>query len=113
MAPSPLGFLSGDGLGPDYNGSLWVGAARTFLAGGYLFRFKLTADRRDLVFDDPRLMDRVADNTDKFDIRESESLLAGRDFGITTDLQTGPDGHLYVVSLSRGAVYEVSRSSPP
>jgi hypothetical protein len=49
----------------------------------------------------------VADNLDKFDITESESLLIGKNFGITTDIETGPDGNLYVVSLSNGAVYQI------
>ncbi|PYT05250.1 MAG: hypothetical protein DMF65_00600, partial [Acidobacteria bacterium] len=56
---------------------------------------------------DSRLADNVADNLDKFDVNESESLVIGRDFGITTDIQTSPAGTLYVVSLSGGAVYEV------
>ncbi|PYQ96092.1 MAG: hypothetical protein DMF97_15915, partial [Acidobacteria bacterium] len=55
------------------------------------------------------LEDRVADNNSKFDITESESLLAGRNFGIAPDVQTGPNGHLFVVSLSNGAVYEIFR----
>ena len=33
-----------------------------------------------------------------------------RNFGIGTDLQTGPNGNLFVVSLSNGAVYEVFRA---
>ena len=50
----------------------------------------------------------MADNADKFDITESESLVVGRDFGVTTDIQTAPaSGILYVVSLSNGAIYEV------
>ena len=58
--------------------------------------------------DDPRLGDdRVADNNAKNDITESESLLAGRSFGIVTDIQTGPDGHLYAVSTNRGTIYEI------
>src|SRR5262249_43538672 len=106
VAPSPIGFMIGEGLGPAYNGDLFVGAARTTLDGGYLFRFKLTADRSALDLDaDPRLADRVADNADKFDLTESESLLFGRDFGITSDIQTTPRDTLCVVSLSNGAVY--------
>jgi uncharacterized repeat protein (TIGR01451 family) len=112
VAPSPIGFVVGDGLGPQYKGDLFVGAARTFLSGGYLFHFRLTADRSDLDLSaDARLADRVADNIDKFDITESESLLIGRDFGITTDIQTSPSGTLYVVSLSNGAVYEILATS--
>ena len=46
-----------------------------------------------------------------FDQTESESLLIGKDFGITTDIQSGPNGNLFVVSLSNGAVYEI-KSKP-
>ena len=107
LAPSPIGFVNGNGLGPEYNGDLFVGASRTTLFGGYLFRFKLSGDRRSLAFSDARLQDKVADNLDKFDVTESESLLIGKNFGVTTDIQTGPDGNLYVVSLSNGAIYRI------
>ena len=89
-----------------------MGAARDFLLGGQLWRFKLSDDRRDLVFSDARLADRVADNLDKFDLTESESLLFGTGFGISTDIVTGPNGHLFVLSLSQGAIYEISRGAP-
>ena len=51
----------------------------------------------------------MADNLAKHDITESESLLIGRDFGVVTDIETGPDGNLYVVSLSNGTIYEIFR----
>jgi len=111
LAPSPIGFVRGRGLGPQFEGDLFVGASRTTLLNGFLFRFKLTADRQHFSFSDPRLADRVADNVDKFDQTESESLIIGKDFGITTDIQTGPNGNLFVVSLSNGAVYEI-KSKP-
>jgi uncharacterized repeat protein (TIGR01451 family) len=107
VAPSPIGFARGSGLGTQYAGDLFVGASRTTLLGGYLFRFKLSADRKTLATTDTRIADKVADNSDKFDINESESLVVGRDFGITTDIQTSTTGSLYVVSLSNGAVYEI------
>ena len=59
--------------------------------------------------DDPRLEDRVADNLAKHDITESESLLIGQDFGVITDIDTGPNGNLFVVSLTAGAIYEIYR----
>jgi hypothetical protein len=111
LAPSPIGFVKGGGLGPQFEGDLFVGASRTTLLNGFLFRFKLTSDRQHFSFSDPRLADRVADNLDKFDLTESESLVVGKDFGITTDIQTGPNGNVFVVSLSNGAVYEI-RSKP-
>jgi glucose/arabinose dehydrogenase len=109
VAPAGIGFMKGSALGPQYAGDLFVGASRTTLANGYLFRFNLTGNRRKLGFDDPRLADLVADNIDKFDITESESLMFGRDFGVGTDIQTGPNGNLYIVSLTNGAIYEVFR----
>jgi aldose sugar dehydrogenase len=111
LAPSPIGFVKGRGLGPQFEGDLFVGASRTTLLNGFLFRFKLTGDRQHFSFTDPRLVDRVADNVDKFDQTESESLLIGKDFGITTDIQSAPNGNLFVVSLSNGAVYEI-KSKP-
>jgi hypothetical protein len=82
--------------------------SRTFLENGFVWRLNLTGNRRKIAVDDPRLEDRVADNNNKFDITESESLLFGRDFGIATDFETGPNGNLFVVSLDQGAVYEIA-----
>lgn len=109
VAPAAIGFVPGRELGPQFEGDLFMGAARTLLAGGHLFHFNLTGNRRKIGVDDPRLEDRVADNLAKFEITESESLLIGRDFGIGADIQAGPNGNLYVVSLSNGAVYEIFR----
>ena len=107
VAPAGLGFISSRALGPQYEGDMIVGAARTTLLGGNLFRFNLTGNRRKIAVDDPRLEDRVADNMFKFDITESETLLFGTNFGIGTDIHTGPNGNLFVVSLSNGAIYEI------
>ncbi|MBS1809313.1 MAG: PQQ-dependent sugar dehydrogenase [Acidobacteria bacterium] len=109
VAPAGIGFMKGSGLGSKYDGDLFLGAARLNLANGYLFRMKLNESRRDLVHTDSRLADRVADNLDKFEITESESILFGRDFGVGTDIKTGPNGNLYVVSLSNGVIYEIAR----
>jgi glucose/arabinose dehydrogenase len=109
VAPAGIGFLKGSGLGPQYAGDLFVGAARPTLDNGYLFHFNLTGNRRKIAVDDPRLADRVADNTAKFDATESESLRFGTGFGVGTDIETSPSGTLYVVSLSNGVVYEIYR----
>ena len=119
VAPAGIGFMNGRGIGPQYDGDLFVGAARPFLEGGFLWRFNLTGNRRKIGVDDPRLEDRVADNLNKpapgdpvanaQASIESESLLFGRDFGVVTDIKTGPNGNLFVVSLSNGAIYEISR----
>lgn len=110
VAPAGINFLDSRALGREFEGNLFVGASRTFLEDGYLFRFRLSGNRRRFDLDDRRLADRVADNDNKFDITESESLLIGSGFGIGTDIETGPNGNLFVVSLSSGAVYEIFRN---
>jgi len=121
VAPAAVGFMNGRGLGPQYDGDLFVGAARPFLEGGFIWHMNLTGNRRKIGVDDPRLEDRVADNLDKPSptdpaanaraLVESESLLFGRNFGVGTDIQTGPNGNLYVVSNTNGAIYEIFRVS--
>ena len=113
VAPAGLGFIEGRALGPQYRGDMIVGAARDQLFSGQLFRLQLTGNRRKIAVDDPRLEDRVADNTAKYDVMESESLVFGTGFGVGTDIQTGPNGNLYVVSLTHGSVYEIYRRLPP
>ena len=110
LAPAALGFMRGTALGQEYNGDFFVAASTPAPVGGYLFRFQLTPEREHLAFTDSRLTDLVADNTNKFDLTESESLLFGKDFGIGTDIETGPNGNLFIVSLSQGAVYEIYRT---
>jgi aldose sugar dehydrogenase len=111
IPPAAIGFVDGRGLGPQFNGDLFVGhALPESHSGGLLFRFNLTGNRRTIAVDDPRLEDRVADNLDFHDLTESESLLIGRDFGVVTDIETGPNGNLFLVSLTNGAIYEIFRS---
>jgi glucose/arabinose dehydrogenase len=109
VAPGAIGFVEGRSLGPQFEGDLFMAGARDFLEGGHLFHFNLTGNRRAIGVDDPRLEDRVADNIHKWEITESESLLIGRNFGVGTDIQQGPDGDLYIVSLSHQAIYRISR----
>jgi glucose/arabinose dehydrogenase len=109
LAPAAIGFHEGRALGPQYRGDLFVGFSTLDTLGGPLFRFNLTGNRRAIGTDDPRLADRVADNLSFHEMTESESLVFGTDFGIVTDIETGADGHLYVVSLDHGTVYEIAR----
>ncbi len=117
IGPAGTAFVTGDALGADYNGTLWMGSARAFSQvggnGGSLYRFKLTPDRLHVdTSADPRLADLVADNlfrNTKFDGTESETLQIGRGFGITPDIEQGPDGNLYVVSNTDNAIYRISR----
>jgi len=136
VPPSGLGFVTGNGLGAANNGTLWSGEARTTditggstgtFAGGVLMRLKLTGDRSHLDLSaDPRLADKVADNGVaypppfgtppstpgyKYNGVESESLMVGQGFGIVTDIQTGPEGCLYVVSNTNNSVYRICQAT--
>src|SRR5262249_3391510 len=106
VAPAGIGFADAS-LGARHAGNLFVGGARAVLEGGYLFEFTFDHAREHFAFEDPRLRNRVDDNDYKFDLGESGSLLAGMNFGIVTNIVTGPDGRLYVTSLSRGTVYAI------
>jgi glucose/arabinose dehydrogenase len=117
IGPSGATFVLGSALGAEYDGTLWIGSARSFdqvgANGGSLYRLQLTADRLNVdVSADARLADRVADNlfrAQKFEGTESETLRIGTGFGTTTDIVQGPDGGLYVVSLTQNAIYRITR----
>jgi glucose/arabinose dehydrogenase len=114
IAPSGSAFVQGSALGAEYDGTLWLGTARSFQqvggTGGSLYRLRLTPDRLKIdVSADPKLADYVADNLTKYGSSESETLIIGTGFGTTTDIEQGPDGNLYVVSLTDNVVYRISR----
>ena len=109
VAPAGLGFVTGRALGPQYHGDLFMGGARDFLFSGHIFRMEITGNRKQVGVDDPRIEDRVADNLGKFEATESESLVWGQNFGLTTDILQGPNGNLFVLSNTHGALYEVFR----
>jgi glucose/arabinose dehydrogenase len=99
VPPAALGFITGAALGAQYDGDLIVGSAVARATNaGHLYRFRLNAERNRLQFDDPRLKDTVADNTALDDFAtEGDEIIFGMNFGIVTDIQTGPDGALYLV----------------
>lgn len=125
ISPAGIGFVRGQALGARYEGGLIVGTAvDRDLTGmqeatdpavrnashGELFRFHLTGNRQKIAVDDPALDDRVADNPAHEDyFTEQSTILLGTNFGIGTDIQTGPNGHLYVLSLTQGKLYEISK----
>lgn len=107
VAPAAIGFLRGRALGGQFEGDMFMGFAEEEPLDGPLYRFKLAPRRHDLLLLGRGQQDRVADNRTKHDLRESDSFLIGTGFGIVSDIQTGPNGHLYVVSLDQGLVHEI------
>jgi aldose sugar dehydrogenase len=111
--PAGTTFVRGKALGDHNEGTLWIGSSRAFSqvggSGGSLYRLQLSRNRQTIDVDDPRLAERVADNLTKFEETESETLLVGRGFGTTPSIEQGPDGNLYVVSITDGAIYKISK----
>lgn len=109
VPPGGLGFIRGTGLGRQYAGNLIVGSAVSFAANrGHLYRFRLNGGRNHLEFTDPALLDKVADNLARNDFTtEQAELMFGQNFGVVTDIQTGADGHLWLVGTSSGTVRKI------
>jgi glucose/arabinose dehydrogenase len=101
VAPTAIVFPVGSGLSPAYDDVALVGDNNT----GQIYALPLDTQRNAFDFSDPSLaslQDLVADNQ-----AEANLLRFGSGFGVVTDLEIGPDGDLYVVSLSQGAIYRV------
>lgn len=90
-------FLSSEKFLPNERNGMIVGDNNT----GSLFFYKLKPNRDELELFGGTV-DKVADNT-----AEREQHRIGIGWGVTTDLVIGPDGYLYVVSLSAGAVRRI------
>jgi aldose sugar dehydrogenase len=93
-------FLNSDKLGTAYANNAFVGD----ISYGNLYRFELNEDRVDFKFNDPGLEDRVVDNN-----KELDSVIFGEGFSGITDIKTGPDGLLYVLSFEDGTIYRISK----
>ena len=63
---------------------------------GNIYHFKLSHDRTRLQLDPP-LQDKIANN-----LEETRNVMFGEGFGGITDLEVGPDGYLYGLSLYQG-----------
>lgn len=105
-ALTAIGFVADDSLGGSSAGSVWVGTVLT----DALIRYPLGEDGRSLALEGD-LADLVDDNESKGDVGESADFVVGTGFGTITDIIAGPDGSLYVVSISKGSLYRISASS--
>lgn len=74
---------------------------------GSLYWFTLNSQRNGLTFNSPELNDLVL-NTDE----SNAEIVLGNGFGCATDIERGPDGFLYIVSLSDGAIYRIMPAAP-
>jgi glucose/arabinose dehydrogenase len=98
LGPTAVKFLNSDKLGAEYVNDMFVSDVVT----GRIYHFDLNEDRTELVLEGP-LADKVAETRDT----GIEDIVFAEGFGGITDLEVGPDGYLYVVSLGHGAVYRI------
>jgi aldose sugar dehydrogenase len=92
-------FLNSDKLGSKYSNNAFVGD----YVNGNLYRFELNDERNDFKLNSPGLADRVVD-----DESELDSILLGTGFEGITDIATGPDGNLYVLSYKLGEIFKIT-----
>jgi aldose sugar dehydrogenase len=90
VAPTALKFLDSDKYGERYKNNLFVGDVNN----GNLYRFELNSDRTGLKLTG-ELGDKIANN-----LEEQELPVFGKGFGGIVDIAVGPDGFLYVLSIS-------------
>lgn len=100
IAPTSVLFMHTDNLGSKYKDNLFVGSVKN----GTIFNFPLDKNRTHLVLSGP-LSDKKADTNS-----ETSSITFGRNFGLITDLQLGPDGNLYVLANYKhdGTIFKIS-----
>jgi len=106
IAPTGLLFADSENF-QKYRNDLFVGSCNS----GILFKFILNEERTGFVFNDPNLVDlvvNVSSESENFKNLESmEEISFGENFGCITDLEIGPDGNMYVVSITNGAIYKI------
>jgi len=104
VAVTAIEFLKSSKLGPNYDNNIFVGDYNN----GNLYFFKVNKDRTGIELDTNQksagLSDLVVDNKNELDV-----VKFGTGFNSITDIKTGPDGLLYVLSFDDGAIYKINR----
>jgi glucose/arabinose dehydrogenase len=95
LAPT---FVTSD-IFEEYQDSVLVGDFHT----GTLYELKLNEDRTGFAFEDPSLVDLVLNKEDN-----SSTIVFGTGFTGITDIEQGPDGLIYVVSIGDGTIYRIA-----
>jgi glucose/arabinose dehydrogenase len=108
VAPTALGFVESRRLGCAMEHRLLVGNVNC----GEIYRFALDASRSALSFASPALQDLVADNLSDGCSAEQAEIEFGHGFGIVTDIENGPDGLVYILSMTTNSVYRLRPVTP-
>ena len=92
-------FLHSDKLGERYKDDMFVASIVT----GNIYHFDLNEDRTQLVLYG-ELSDKIAETEET----GAEDIIFGEGFAGISDLEVGPDGYLYVVSLGQGKIFKIA-----
>lgn len=98
-------FLNSTKLGEKYDDNVFVGD----INNGNLYFFEVNGNRTGVTFHDPRLLDLVADPVKEGEDSELSSLILGDGFGRITDIESGPDGLLYIMTYEDGKIYRLKK----
>ena len=97
VAPTGLDFAKFQEI-DKYDNSLFVGDCNT----GNIYNFELNENRDGFEFTSSFLQDKIINKNESMD-----EIIIGTGFGCVTDIERGPDGFLYIVSLSEGTVFRI------
>jgi len=89
LGVTAIKFLDSNKLGKNYENDIFVGDFDL----GNIYHFDLINNRTALSLDN-KLADKMADNRD-----ELKDVIFGHGFGAVVDIEVGPDGYLYILSL--------------
>ncbi|MDW0127504.1 MAG: PQQ-dependent sugar dehydrogenase [Nitrososphaeraceae archaeon] len=101
--PTAVKFLESTELGTTYENDMFVGDVHN----GRIYHFDLSPDRKDLILPQA-LSSRVIEKPSSPGV---SSIVFGEGFGGITDLEMGPDGNLYVISIGLGSIFQISQAS--
>lgn len=101
--PTAVKFLDSSKLGDKYENNMFVGDVHN----GRIYHFNLTPDRNDIILPE-ELSSRVIEKPSSPGVSD---ILFGDGFGGITDLEVGPDGNLYVVSIGLGSIFQIGPTS--
>jgi aldose sugar dehydrogenase len=106
VAPTDIEFFSSSNLGARYTNNIFVGD----ITNGNLYFFEVHENRDGISLDTTQqqsgLSDFVVNSED-----ELSAIIFGSSFGGITDIETGPDESLYILSYDEGIIYKISSTT--
>jgi glucose/arabinose dehydrogenase len=113
VAPTEITFFDSDKYGTQYENDMFVGDYNN----GYVYHFDLNEERTGLSIDsmEAKSLEELHDmgiifgeGFNGFNTKgEGADVIFNQGFGGITDIEVGPDGYLYVLSIGKGTIYRI------